>query len=348
MMNFLTLYSDGGYPEGIPFDEPVVRFYALFILIGALLALAISNYRAYKEGYDATFFNMVFLIAFPCGIIGARIWYVIASWSQEFANAPFYHVFEIWTGGLAIQGGAIGGILAGVLFVFFARKGMPILKATDLAVPTILIAQAIGRWGNFFNSEVFGHAVSLEAWSFLPGFITNNMIGKMSSGVIIPSSGIAAPLFLVEGLINIMFYFVITEGLKATEGKYYKDGDQSFSYFIAYGIVRLILEPLRNPAFIMGEENGDKSTYNSMLMAIAFIIIGVILIIANHLFRYLYAKKILVLPAPFEKYLASRKVIKKTEASDHENSNSKDDLTFDDKEIKALEEKFKNEQDQQK
>ena len=348
MMNFLTLYSDGGYPEGIPFDEPVVRFYALFILAGALLALVISNYRAYKEGYDATFFSMVFLVAFPCGIIGARIWFVIASWAQEFANAPFYHVFEIWEGGLAIQGGAIGGILAGVLFVFFARKGMPILKATDLAVPTILIAQAIGRWGNFFNSEVFGHAVSLEAWSFLPGFITNNMVGDMSAGVTIPSSGIAAPLFLIEGLINLMFYFVITDGIKAVEGKHYKDGDQSFCYFIAYGIVRLILEPLRNPAFIMGEENGDKSTYNSMIMAIVFIAVGVLLIVLNHLLRYLYDKKIITLPASVEQYFASRKMVKTESKKQKTDSDMKDETAFDEETVKKLEEKLKNEQDQQK
>ena len=325
-MNILTLFSDGGYPSGIPFDKPVIRFYALFILGGALLALLLSNYRAYKEGYDMSFFNMVFLIAFPCGIIGARIWYVIASWSKEFANQPFYHVFEIWSGGLAIQGGAIGGILAGVLYVLFARKGVPILKATDLAVPTILIAQAIGRWGNFFNSEVFGHEVTLEAWNFLPSFITNNMAGSMSGGITISSDAIAAPLFLIEGIINLMFYFVITQGLPALEGKHYQNGDQSFFYFIAYGIVRLIMEPLRNPAFIMGEENGNKATYNSMIMAIAFIVIGVLLIALNHILRYLKKINKIKYPPSIQRFLDKRKVVEhvKTEQEDSASFSAKD------------------------
>ncbi len=288
-MTLYTIYPEG-YPAGIPFDDPVIRFYAIFIIVGAILALLLSNYRAYKAGYDPKFFNMVFLVAFPSGIIGARIWYVIASWSTEFANQPFYRVFEIWNGGLAIQGGVIFGVLAGVLFVKFARKGTPVLQATDMAVPTILIAQAIGRWGNFFNSEVFGHAVSLDAWSFLPSFITNNMTGTMTGSVTISSGAVAAPLFLIEGVINVAFYFIITEGIKALEGKHYKLGDQSFFYFVAYGITRLILEPVRNTAFIMGEQDGDYSSYNSLIMAIIFIVIGVLLIVLNHVLRYLSKK----------------------------------------------------------
>lgn len=320
-----TLYPSG-YPSGIPFDNPVIRFYAIFIIVGAILALVLSNYRAYKAGYDPKFFNMVFLVAFPSGIIGARVWYVIASWADEFANGPFYRVFEIWNGGLAIQGGVIFGVIAGVLFVKFARKGTPVLQATDMAVPTILIAQAIGRWGNFFNSEVFGHAVSLDAWGFLPSFITNNMTGSMSGGVVIPTGQVAAPLFLVEGVINVTFYFVITEGLKAIEGKHYKYGDQSFFYFIAYGVTRLILEPVRNSAFIMGSQDGDFSTYNSLIMAIVFIIVGVLLITLNHVLRYLSQKGKLDRVPILNKFIASGEAIVEDKTTE----------SFSDEELKKL------------
>ncbi len=283
------------YWQGIPAEQPIIRFYAICILFGACVALLLSSYRAHKKGFDWSFFLTIFFVAFPCGIIGARIWYVIATWSEEFAGRPFYHVFEIWNGGLAIQGGAIAGVLAGVLVVFFRRKGTPILQCTDFAVPTIIVAQAIGRWGNFFNQEVFGHAVSLEAWSFLPGFITNNMtngslpmVGTGNSGVIIPEGAIASPLFLVEGVINIAFYFLMTHGLETIEGKHYKHGDSTFAYFVSYGIIRFILEPLRNPHFIMG----GKSDPHSQWMAIAFIVIGLVCIFFNHLLRHLDSRHV--------------------------------------------------------
>ena len=176
----------------------------------------------------------------------------------------------------------------------------------DYAIPTILVAQAIGRWGNFFNQEVFGHFVSADAWNFLPFWITNNMqnnglpmgqyyyngelIKVASNGIIVPDGAIASPLFLVEGIVNIMFFFIITKGLPAVFGKHLKNGDQSFFYFIAYGIVRAVLEPLRNPQFIMGNDGvtgaASKSDYKSLMMAIAFIAAGVLLILINHILQY--------------------------------------------------------------
>ena len=285
------MIKTGAYINGIPIGSFTITFYALIIISGALLALFLSNQQAKKEGYDGNFFNTIFYVAFPSGIVGARIWYVIASWEAEFANQDFVHVFEVWKGGLAIQGGAILGIVAGCTFVLLRRRGTSLLKPMDWAIPTILIAQAIGRWGNFFNQEVFGHAVSYEAWNFLPPFIVNNMQNgslAMLSGVTLPEGAIAAPLFLVEGGVNLMFYFLMRYGIKAVLGKRYCDGDQAFSYFIAYGIVRLILEPLRNPSFIMGtSEVGNQKDYKSLIMAIVFIGIGVLLIALNHVLHYL-------------------------------------------------------------
>lgn len=291
------------YVNGFPTSNPVVRFYALFILFGACLAFVLSNYRARKAGYNWNFFDTVFIIAFPMGIVGARIWYVIASWSAEFLpvfqSSGFWpglgNVLAVWNGGLAIQGGVILGVISGVLVVFFRRKGVSILQAMDFAVPTIFVAQMFGRWGNFFNQEVFGHAVSPEAWDFLPSFITNNMqngSSSMLSGVKLPEGSIAAPLFLVEGVVNILFYFILTQGIPAIERKKYVNGDQAFGYFIAYGIIRAVLEPLRNPAFIMGTSSASSSrgSYKSFIMAIAFIVIGIVLIVLNHILYHLSEK----------------------------------------------------------
>lgn len=341
-MNALA-YSQGFLPNS--HGEPIIRFYAIAILLGALVALFLSSYRAHKDGYDWTFFGTIFLVAFPCGIIGARIWFVIAEW-KTFAADPFPAIFEIWRGGLAIQGGAIGGVLAGALVAFFFRKGTPLLKCTDYAVPTILVAQAIGRWGNFFNQEVFGHAVSPEAWSFLPGFITYNMQnGSLpmggQNGVLLAGS-IAAPLFLVEGMLNVAFFILITKGLTSALGKRYKDGDSTFAYFIAYGLVRFLLEPMRNSQFIMGGVEDQKSTG----MAVAFIVIGVVLIVINHVLRLLNDRhlfdKVPVLGDKVLPYLRKR-ATEVVEMDVSSSSSSKEGEMVDLDKIKALGKKDEDE-----
>lgn len=272
------------YPSGIPFDNPIIRFYGIIVVFSALTSAFLSNYRAHKDGYSWQFLSSLFIPVFLIAIVGARTWYVIASFKTEFISEPWYKVFFIWEGGIAIQGGVIAGVIAGVALVLTRRKGAPILRVADFIVPTLLISQFIGRWGNFFNQEVYGHNVALDAWSFLPSFITNNMgtSGMLSSGTI------WAPLFAVEAVANLMFYFLISYALPAVLGKHYKDGDTAFAYFIAYGLVRMILEPLRNPAYIMGvsTDGGNIKNYKSFIMAIIFIGVGVIAIVLNHVLRH--------------------------------------------------------------
>lgn len=299
-----------GYYPGIPFQHPVIRFYAICIVIGAVLALFLSNYHARKDGFRGwDFFNTIFLVAFPRGIVGARIWYVIATWPTCAPSAgKWYAPFALWEGGLAIQGGALLGVISGVLYAALRRKGTSILKIRDFAVPTILLAQRFGRWGNFFNQEVFGHAVSPSAWNFLPSFITNNrqngdhlrgqyfyngqLMGSASVSQRLPSGSIAAPLFLVEGVLNLMGYFLLQYGLNAVEGKLFVNGDKSFAYFIIYGLVRRVLEPLRNPQFIRSRNDSgaatgaDKGSYQSYVRAGVYIGIGLLLIILNHVLNY--------------------------------------------------------------
>ncbi len=269
--NFLA-YAEGVYG---------ITFYAMCILAGALVALFLASFYARKDGFSWDFFLTIFVVAFPLGIVGARIWYVIAEWSKSFAGKPWYEVFNIRGGGLAIQGGAILGVASGIIFAFFRRRNCSLLKAADFAVPGILVAQAMGRWGNFFNQEVFGRSVNPEAWSFLPSFITNNMY--IESG----NLGFCTPLFFVEGLFNISFFFLIVYGYKGIFKQFYKYGDLSFLYFISYGIIRMILEPMRNKQFIMGS---NEDSMKSFSMALAFILVGLILLIANHVIRYLHKK----------------------------------------------------------
>lgn len=251
-----------------------ITFYAIFILIGALLALFLAAYEARRKGYTWDYFTSIFVVAFPSGIIGARLWYVIAQWNSEFGFENFGKVFRIWDGGLAIQGGALLGIIAGMLAIRYLRKGSKVLEAVDFAVVGILVAQAIGRIGNFFNHEVYGMLVNRSAWSFLPNFILNQMQETMT----VPDL-INVPLFLVEGTINLSGYFIIQNLIKPLMKDKFRHGDGACLYIIFYGIVRAILEPMRSPDFIMGSK-----TQASFVMAILFIGFGAILLLFNHVY----------------------------------------------------------------
>lgn len=264
-----------------------IYFYAFFILGGALVALFLASFRAHEKGYPWSLFDTVFIIALPLGIVGARIWYVIAEWEQ-FASNPM-EMFAFRDGGLAIQGGALLGAASGIIFCLIRRKGMDVLEIADFAVPTILVAQAIGRWGNFFNQEVYGQTVSSSSW-WLPSFIQNQMV---IGGVY------KVPLYFLEGVINLGGYVLLARVIPTLMGKYYQHGDVTFAYFVFYGIVRVILEPVRDGQFNMGGEDNMRAVY----MAIAYVGGGLLLILINHLIRFKLSKD----PDFFKRMIKSKK-----------------------------------------
>ncbi|OQC09836.1 MAG: Prolipoprotein diacylglyceryl transferase [Tenericutes bacterium ADurb.Bin087] len=278
LLEGLTLADIITFPlsRGIPFgDSPVVAFYAIFILTGALLVLAITDHEFYKKYGRHGILENGFYVAFPAGIVGARIWYVIGEWNNPesgFAANP-WTIFAIRDGGLAIMGGALFGIIAGVWFYVKRRKEYDIGFGADVIIPTILVAQAIGRWGNFFNQEVYGGVITdISKWWFLPEFIKRQMfiLGEFRQ-----------PFFLIESALNLIGYFVIRfaigEGLK----KYRKPFDMAFMYIVWYGLVRFIMEPLRDPMFRMGA-GGKWSQYNALI----FFVVGIVLIVLNHIFDF--------------------------------------------------------------
>lgn len=253
-----------------------IAFYALFILAGALLSLFLSDHEMYKKYKRHGMLESVFYVAFPAGIVGARIWYVIGDW-YRFAADPI-KMFYIWEGGLAIMGGALFGILAGVLFVKFRRKEIDLLFAADVIIPTILLAQAVGRWGNFFNQEVYGAALAnMDGYFFLPNFIKENMFIEGSYRV---------PLFFIESMTNIAGYFAIRYGLGIGLKNVKQPLDMAFSYLIWYGLTRVIMEPLRDTSFNMGTDGNW-----SYIWGFVFVGVGILLIVGNHVIRYMLTKK---------------------------------------------------------
>ena len=273
-----------------------VNWYGVVIVLGAVIAYKISDYHIAQKYGKHGIIDTCFLVAFPCGIIAARIWYVVGNWNGDAAGGPnfsqivasgqWYRIFAIWEGGLTILGGAVGGILGGVLYMVFKRKWVDVRFAMDVIIPTILIAQAIGRWGNFFNREVYGGVTSMSSWPLVPTWIRYNMAESFTNSL--PSSGnMYMPLFLLEGIFNILGYFVIYHVVRRVwKEKYRPLGCLSGVYLIWYGIVRIIMEPMRNPEFNMGS-NGMWSVWNSMV----YIILGAAVIGFFYAFAYWRKRK---------------------------------------------------------
>ena len=141
-----------------------VPWYSFLIVLGAAVAIVMGiREEKHTRLRKDTFLDFA-LIALPSGIIGARIYYVIFSWEQY--SEDFFSVFRIWEGGIAIYGGVIAGILAAVLFSRIRR--ISVWTLCDLAAPGLVLAQAIGRWGNYFNQEAYGLALHNPYFCFFP------------------------------------------------------------------------------------------------------------------------------------------------------------------------------------
>ena len=274
-------------PNGL--NSPNIVFYALCILSGAVYVYLLEDHKFYIEYGKHGILESTFLIAFPAGILGARIFYVIGNWNVEFASrlaeGDWWAPFAIWEGGLTILGGALTGIVVGVAWFLWRNKGYSIWVAVDIIIPTILIAQAVGRWGNFFNCEVHGVLSPISNWIWLPKFIVQNSRYSSVSGFA-PDGYIYVPLFLIECLTNMLGYFVIAHVFGIKLRKYTQLGDLAFGYIIWYGLTRIFMEPLRDTSFNMG-----KNGFWSWIWSLAFVIGGALAIAINHLVRYLKKRK---------------------------------------------------------
>ena len=134
------------FPKGVPFDSfdyygtsnIWVTFYAICILVGAIVSYLIASHNAHKAGYSKSYFEPILYVGFPAGIVGGRIWWVISEWNRSLADRhTFMDVINIRGGGLAIQGGVILGALAGIWIMREFRRDMSLFDAFDYIIPVI-------------------------------------------------------------------------------------------------------------------------------------------------------------------------------------------------------------------
>lgn len=238
-----------------PFE---IKWYAVFILTGALIAYSVIRSNFKKKGYPLDIAENLFLGCLLIGILGARLWYVAFSNPAAYLANPS-SILNFQEGGLAIHGGLIFGAL--FAYLYLKKKGYSFMAMADEIMYTILIAQAVGRWGNFINKEAFGPVIDGDKLNMLPSFIKEGML---------INGNYHMPTFLIESVLNLLGFFLIHFGLRRS--KSLKRGDLVYAYLMWYGVVRFFIEIFRTDALLVGE-GGLKI---AQLISIAFIVIGVL------------------------------------------------------------------------
>ncbi|KXT75162.1 Prolipoprotein diacylglyceryl transferase [Streptococcus sp. DD10] len=210
-----------------------IRWYAICIVGGLILAVYLSMREAPRKGIKADDILDFILIAFPISIIGARLYYVAFEW-KNYRNNPL-DIFAIWNGGIAIYGGLIAGAV--VLYLFSQRRFINTLDFLDIAAPSVMIAQSIGRWGNFVNQEAYGATV--ENLDYLPSFIRNQMYIDGSY---------RQPTFLYESLWNLLGFSLLL--VLRRKSHFLKRGEITAFYLIWYGFGRMVIEGMRTDSLM--------------------------------------------------------------------------------------------------
>lgn len=261
-----------------------IKWYGVFIVSGALLCYAITDHMTYKKFKKHGLIDTLFIVAFLFGILGARLWYCIVLEPDFYFSGnvpPLYFLYGIVDGGLAVQGGALLGIIAGVSFMLLFRKYIDVRFMMDVAIPTILLAQAIGRIGNFFNQEVYGLVTSYENLWFLPTIIRKNML---------IGGDYRVPLFFIEAVMNIGGYFIIRYLLGKVAKFHIGLGYQASSYLVWYGIVRVVLEPLRD-GYTASTDSESFGYLQSYITAFVFIGVGLLMILGFYIYHRIRMNK---------------------------------------------------------
>ena len=207
----------------------LIPWYSFLIVLGAAIAVFLAVREEKRTDFKKDTVLDFVLVLLPSGIIGARIYYVAFSWSQFRNN--LISVLKIWEGGIAIYGGVIAGLIAA--WIFCRKRRISFLTLCDLIAPGLILAQAIGRWGNYFNQECYGLSVLNPALQFFPFAVqiqeTDGLQWHMAT-------------FFYESFWN----FLVFVFLMIARRKWFRyHGDVICFYALLYACGRLIIEDFR-------------------------------------------------------------------------------------------------------
>lgn len=247
-------------PSGFQLGPLNIHFYGIIIMLGVIAAAFLAQHEAKRKGLNSDIVWDVLIWVIIGGIIGARIWHILTpppsmlvinpttgqlvnpyflNFSTQFLNR-IGEMLSIWRGGLGIPGAVIGGGIA--LFLYCRKRKLNFLVWVDIAAPSVALAQGIGRWGNFFNQELYGKPSSLPWAIYIAP--ANRVNGYQDYSTF-------QPLFLYESIFNLLNMGFLLWISRRFEGKL-KDGDIFLTYLIIYPLGRFLLEFIRLDAPRLG------------------------------------------------------------------------------------------------
>ena len=247
-----------------------IAWYGIIIAIGVVAGLLLARYLAKKSGQDPELYLDFLIYALIFAIIGARLYYVTFSWDQY--KNDWTEIFNLRNGGLAIYGGVIGAVLTAIIYCKIKRYSL--LELMDTAMPGLILGQAIGRWGNFFNQEAFGgYTDNIFAMRLNVETAAYTTTELMKHTVTV--GGVryiqVHPTFLYESLWCLLILVIMLIIFKHRKFK----GQVAFTYLIGYGLGRMFIESLRTDQLLLWNTNIPASVVFSAFL----VLLGVILMI---------------------------------------------------------------------
>lgn len=244
--------------SSISIGSITIHFYSLCILLGVICAYFIITKEAKKQNIKEDIILNILFYGILIGILGARIYYVLFNLDYYLINPG--EIIKVWHGGLAIH----GGIIAGTIFVYLysKKKELNFIKLTDIILPGVILAQGIGRWGNFFNQEAYGIEVTSHLLHklLIPNFVIKGM--NINESYYLPT-------FYIESIFCIIGFIIML----ILRNKKVKTGTLTSFYLIWYGTLRTIIEYFRTDSLMLG------NIKMAMVVSIICIILGITLLI---------------------------------------------------------------------
>ena len=255
-----------------------IYWYAICILIGIIIAVYMGVKEGKRLGLTTDFVLTGVIIIVPIAIIGARLWYILFNLDQGWSFRKIIGL-EGGLSGLAIQGGIIFAFIA--VFVYCKIRHVPLYKVVDITAPGFFVGQICGRWGNFFNQELFGPVIQTDWYRAIISTIFGDQMNITLNGV----TAYRHPVFLYESLLNLVGLIVLL--LLRRKSKKLLSGDMVGLYLFWYGCVRILTESLR-------ANSGASEILMlgpipvSILISVLFIILGIAFLIGK---RFIGPKK---------------------------------------------------------
>ncbi|MDQ5839735.1 MAG: prolipoprotein diacylglyceryl transferase [Chloroflexota bacterium] len=246
-----------------------IHWYGILFAVAAVAAAWLATREARRRGEDPERVWTMLLVAAVGGIIGSRLYHVIHQW--EFYSADPALIPQVWNGGLGIPGGVAGGML--VLFAYTRFNHLNFLRWLDIGAPAMLLAQAIGRIGNFVNQELYGPPTNLP-WG-IPIDQGHRVPPWTNLDQYPVDSTFFHPLFAYETILNLVGMGVLLWVGRRFARRLY-DGDVAMLYFVWYGSVRTVLETFRTGNWVVG------GIPVAILIGVGAAVIGAAVIIIRH------------------------------------------------------------------